>query len=399
MRFQKLAIAVATLALLGMPVSYGQPFNSGSTGSDGALNFTTAGTIDFDPVALGLNPAGDNIFNFTTVNIAAGVTVNMRASKLREKPVVFLASGAVTIAGTLALNGASGYAATSNASLWVTSEPGPGGYPGGIGANIDSPGQAGSGPGGGAANQNGNASYGTSGICTGSAIYGNDLLVPLRGGSGGGGSSNVFGSGGGAGGGAIQIVSSVSITISGSLQANGGNDGGYPNPDGGSGSGGAIHLEAPQIAGSGSVQAIGGGTPSTCTSAGSGWIRVDATTNSFTGTITPTPTLGPLFNVPLPSAVPTVAITSINGIAVPSPPTGSFTAPDITIGSATAVPIAIAATNIPIGTVVKLIVSSETGADQTVQTSPLAGTVASSTATANIVWPLGVSRVFIRATW
>jgi hypothetical protein len=47
-------------------------FSSGSTGSDGALNLTTPGTTVFDPVAMGLNPAGDNIFNFTTINDRAG---------------------------------------------------------------------------------------------------------------------------------------------------------------------------------------------------------------------------------------------------------------------------------------------------------------------------------------
>jgi hypothetical protein len=104
-----------------------QPFSSGSTGTDGALNLTTPGTIDFDPAALGLNPAGDNVFNFTTINIGPGVIVKMRASKLREKSVVFLATGAVTIAGTLDVSGADGYAGGSSVSLRAPSEPGPGG--------------------------------------------------------------------------------------------------------------------------------------------------------------------------------------------------------------------------------------------------------------------------------
>jgi hypothetical protein len=69
------------------------------------------------------------------------------------------------------------------------------------------------------------------------------------------------------------------------------------------------------------------------------------------------------------------------------------------MSSAAAGPVSIAASNIPVGTVVNLIVSSETNTDQTVQTTPLTGTVARSTATANIVWPLGGSYVFIPATW
>ncbi len=379
-------------ALFGATSGAAQAFISGSTGSDGALNFTTPGTIDFDPVALGLNPAGDNIFNFTTINIAAGVTVNMRASKLRERSVVFLATGAVTIAGTLALNGATGYPGGSDATLWAPSEPGPGGYPGGAGGTISSQPQAGDGPGAG-------ASGGGFGYYAG--YYGNSLLVPLRGGSGGGGGgiccASAYGGSGGAGGGAIQIVSTVSITITGSLTANGGASTGA-----GGGSGGAIHLEAPVVAGNGSVQAVGGYNNACCGYqgyAGNGWTRVDVTTNNFTGTITPNPAFGPLFNVPLPSAVPTISITSINGIAVPSVPTASFSSPDVTINSAGAVPIALAASNIPVGTILTLLVSSETGVDQTVSATALTGTVANSTATASIVWPLGVSRVYIRAVW
>jgi hypothetical protein len=397
------SMVLIVVALAGAVTGFAQAFNSGSTGSDGALSFTTPGTIDFDPVALGLNPAGDNIFNFTTVNIAAGVTVNMRASKLRERSVVWLASGAVTIAGTLSLTGATGYPAGASGNLRVPAEPGPGGYPGGVGVDISSPAQPGAGPGGGPINGFGScASYATVGSCEqAGAVYGNSLLVPLRGGSGGAGcpSSTCSGGGGGAGGGAIQIASSVSISVTGSLLANGGTQtgGGFFGGPAGMGSGGAIHLEAPLISGNGVVQAIGGQSPTG--SAGNGWIRVDTAANSFTGTITPGAIFGPLFNVPLPSAVPAVSITSINSVAVPSVPTGSFTAPDVTITSTAAVPVAIAAANIPVGTVVNLIISSETGTDQVVQATPLAGTTASSTATASIIWPLGVSSVFIRPTW
>jgi hypothetical protein len=388
------SILVAAV-VCGVSAVSAQTFSSGSTGSDNALNFTTPGTIDFDPVALGLNPAGDNIFNFTTINIGTGVVVKMRSSKLRQRPVVFLATGAVTIAGTLALDGGDGYTGTTP-DLRVPSEPGPGGYPGGVGATLASPSQPGAGPGGGPVTNtfHGCGSYQTSGTClSDGSIYGNSLLVPLRGGSGASGTSG--NAGGGAGGGAIQIVSSVSITITGSITANGGGGGS-------SGSGGAIHLEAPVVAGSGTVQAIGGHVGSCCgetANGGSGWIRVDTTTNSFTGTYAPAAIFGPLFNVPLPSAAPSVKITSINGITVPTAPTASFTSPDIVVSSSSAVPVSLAATNIPLGTIVTLVISSETGTDQTVSATALTGTVANSTATANVVWPLGVSRVFIRAIW
>ena len=71
-------------------------FSSGSNNSDGALSFTTPGMYTFDPQVLGLNPAGDNVFNFTTINVAAGVTLNMPADVLRNRAVIWLASGVVS---------------------------------------------------------------------------------------------------------------------------------------------------------------------------------------------------------------------------------------------------------------------------------------------------------------
>jgi hypothetical protein len=310
----------------------------------------TSVSYDFDPTTL---PTGcpDNVCNFTTVNIPAGVTVNMRASKLREQSVVWLVQGAVTIAGTLNLSGANGYPAGSQSNLRIPSEPGPGGYAGGVGADETSPNESGAGPGG---ELNGNGSY-----ARGDKVYGNSMLVPLRGGSGGAGDGSSIGGGGGAGGGAIQIVSCASITIPGSITANGGvgiGVGGAPNgsASGYTGSGGAIHLEAPTVTVTGSVYALGLGTLDTPIQSdfGDGWIRIDSTSSSLTGQILPIPIAGPLFNVPLPTAVPTVSITSIGGVTVPSSPTGSFTAPDVTINAANGVPVGIAATNIPAGTVV-----------------------------------------------
>jgi hypothetical protein len=73
--------------------------------------------------------------------------------------------------------------------------------------------------------------------------------------------------------------------------------------------------------------------------------------------------------------------------------------PDVAINKATAVTVNIAASNIPIGTIVKLYISSENAVDQTVNSTPLAGTLASSTATASVTLPSGFSRGFVRATW
>jgi hypothetical protein len=84
---------------------------------------------------------------------------------------------------------------------------------------------------------------------------------------------------------------------------------------------------------------------------------------------------------------------------VPAVPTGSFATPDVTINSASAVTLNIEARNIPIGTVIKLNVFSENSADQIVDSTPLAGTFAQSTATASVTVPSGYSRMYVRATW
>ena len=140
------------LALAITPALHAQ-FSSGSTGSDGALSYTTAGTYTFDPVALGLNPAGDNVFNFTTITIAANVTLLMPADVLRNRAVIWLATGNVVIAGTLALEGAGGAAmgATNPGQARLPAMPGPGGYPGGGRLISTSPATNGGGLGGGVA--------------------------------------------------------------------------------------------------------------------------------------------------------------------------------------------------------------------------------------------------------
>lgn len=111
-----------------------QTFNSGSNGSDGPLNLTTPGTIVFDPKTFNppLDPDGDNIYHFTTINIGAGVTVKLRGDIING-PIFWLAQGAVAIAGTVDRNGEPGYRRSTITSIAgrVLSIPGPGGYSGG----------------------------------------------------------------------------------------------------------------------------------------------------------------------------------------------------------------------------------------------------------------------------
>lgn len=264
-------VAVLVIGLFG-PTAGAQVFDSGSNGSDGALDFscpTPPCEFLFDPVALGLDLDGDNVFHFTTITVPAGVTVRLRAFELNYAPVHWLASGAVDIAGTVDLNGEAGHPAGTvmNRSL---SMPGPGGFPGGVATlDGDSPSTAGFGPGGGpvpggsgccTCSGNGGG-YGTAGTSWNGGVmnntYGNVFVLPLIGGSGGSGGTCISSRGGGAGGGALLIAGSESITINGEIKANGGEAAGSivcsGSFNGGVGSGGAIRLLAPVISGTGTV--------------------------------------------------------------------------------------------------------------------------------------------------
>src|SRR5262249_12825283 len=137
-----------------------------------------------------LDQDGDNVYHFTTITIPPGVTVRLSADVLGATPVVWLASGAVQIAGTLDLRGQSGHQGNTPA---IPAVAGAGGYGGGTGRRSNAAAQSGNGPGGGQAmvgSVGGGAGYavqGSGGVGIGGAAYGNDFLLPLMGGSGGAG--------------------------------------------------------------------------------------------------------------------------------------------------------------------------------------------------------------------
>jgi len=183
---------------------------SGSTGADGSLVLTTSdprvnnGVFVFDPVRDNLDVNGKNVYNFTTITIPLGVTVQVRAYKLRQPgPVIWLASGAVTIAGVLDVSGNNGLDSNIALDNRSPSQPGPGGFPGGAGAKPGDVPQRGFGPGGGVAPAgaatsgcsagfatgyvpNTTNAYGPASRCaTGGGSYGDITLQPLIGGSGG----------------------------------------------------------------------------------------------------------------------------------------------------------------------------------------------------------------------
>ena len=175
------------LLLIAFQTASAQTFNSGSTGADGALTYATPGNYTFDPKTFSpaLDPAGDNIFNFTTITIAAGVTVKLTGTTFNSG-VVWLAQGAVKIDGAIDISGQDSFSAANTTQRTYTIA-GPGGYPGGYPAVGSNP----SGPGLGPLGGSGGGCGGT--YANGGGSTTNQFLVPLIGGSGGAGSSSFAG--------------------------------------------------------------------------------------------------------------------------------------------------------------------------------------------------------------
>jgi len=380
------------MVLVSFP-AYAQ-FSSGSTGADGPLDFSNVSpntTVIFDPSSYNppLNPTHDNIFNFTTINIPAGVTVKLSGTTFTE-PVVWLASGAVTIGGIINLNGDNGSQDFPTVNRFP-STPGAGGYPGGTGGNSAT---AGLGPGGGAA---GTATTDAGG----GAFTGNSFAIPLVGGSGGGGSSN---GGGGAGGGAILIASSVSIEFlqNSGIHADGGGSS-CNEPRAGGGSGGSIRLVAPSIinhGGTGLSASPGSGCGTTASAGTPGAIRIESLNYPGGFGNAGSYTFGAPFNTfvkPMPPQ-PSISVLTVDNQPVKRPPTGQFTTPDVTISNASAVTVVLQGMNIPVGTTAQLQFFSDSGPDIFLTSTPFQGTTQSSMATASVQLPSGYTRANVIAT-
>lgn len=255
-----------TLLTLGLaaPQLLGQTFNSGSLGSYGPINVTTTDvTLDVPP---------DGVFHCTTISVSANRTLRFKANA-RNTPVYLLATGEVTVAGRIDLDG-------ERANSVSGGLPGPGGFAGGNPASVGSAPGDGRGPGAGRAGTRTTTADGAGGgafstrVTSGNSLragnpYGSALLLPLIGGSGGGGAEGTPGVGGGGGGGALLIASNTRITLTGTLQAEGAS---YLSGAFNSGSGGAIRLVAPIVSGNGSIYVRGGEGNVT---GGAGRIRID----------------------------------------------------------------------------------------------------------------------------
>ena len=418
--------ALFWLSILGL-TSFGQgTFVSGSTGADGAFNPTTSQTLQLPE---------SGVFNFTTVNIPEGVTIRFGRNS-RNTPVTILATGNVTVAGTIDVSGFPGTAV-------IGGKGGPGGFDGGSGGPPtvavnnqfpNSPGSNGDGPGGGSGGGSattpdtfgtgGGGGYGfpgssgsnfpsVTGVTHGSGgpTYGLPTLLPLTGGSGGGGDTGGFthGVGGGGGGGALLIASSGAITFSGNtapahIFANGGNGCICTSIGSGGGSGGAVRLIANTVTGLLRINAGGGFASGTFTgnvrggNGGGGYLRIEAFDLSSLElqhpgvnnprVITSTPGI-----IMLPN-LPGIRIVSVAGIMPPNQPAGSLNAaPDIILPNSQSNPVnvALAATNIQPGTILQVTLTPENGARVVTQSTALSGTVASSTASASVTIPDGIS--------
>jgi len=355
-------------------------FISGSTGADGAFNPTQNTELELPP---------DGIFNFTTVNIPYNIKITFKKNQ-RNTPVYILATGDVTISGTIDVSG------TSAVGL-AGGKGGPGGFDGGNGGMPSGPGGQGLGPGGGGFGPAGSYGYGAGGgfgtagtgysdKSIGGGTYLNELLVTMIGGSGGGGAGGVsagMGGGGGGGGGAILIASSGKISINGRIYANGG----YPSSGysyyGGGGSGGSIKLLANRIEGNGNIYAYGG-YYSSIGKGGSGRIRVE------TYDLARSSGSDPGFSFGYPDKVfyanlPVLKIASVAGINTPESAGGLFSTPDIVFPAGTANPmsVVISAMNVPPGTTVTLSATPEFGQPYTT-TAVLAGSNESSSASGSV---------------
>jgi hypothetical protein len=396
----------ALCALLAMPAWGAQPahaqvkFDSGSTGADGAFAPTSNQTIQVPE---------SGVFNFTAVNIPFPITITFTRNA-RNTPVTILASGDVNIAGSINVAGQDG-----NANNGYGGEGGPGGFKGGnggyrfapfAGTNGDGPGggegggsddgaNAGSGGSGGYATEGRTGAPGTARHGKGGQPYGSPTLLPLLGGSGGGGgagSPTQNGGAGGGGGGAILIASSATLRLSGGIAAYGGSSVNF-QAAGGAGSGGAIRLVANTMAGTGALDVRGGGNG---IPGSPGYIRVEAYDYRD---FNPASVGGiPIsFAQPNPVSVPngpSLRIASVAAIPTPASTQGALQgAPDLVLPSSQPSPVelVIEASNIPLGTVVRVAVTPVIGPRAVYQSSPLTGTTAASSATASVPLPSGKS--------
>ncbi len=419
------SVAATLLILCSLVAVHAQTFTSGSTGADGALAPTQNTEIQLPE---------SGVLNYTTVNIPANVTVTFKRNT-KNTPVTILVQGDVNIAGRIDVSGKNGSYDSSGTIGSTGGLGGPGGFNGGSGGSYFDPyfnGRQGDGPGGGGggrgsadpnsllgagggggfAEAGGNANFSNGGAGgKGGSQYGSRLLVQLIGGSGGGGGGGYTGTpgaSGGGGGGAILLASSGTITFGpgqGSIIVDGGRAGGSGGTAGGGGAGGAIRVVATTLSGSADLSVLGqGGADRNANAAlgARGYVRIEAfNIVNFTPLVRPGSSGSIGLPPATPPAIPQLVIASVAGQNAPAFPRGSFAAaPDITIAASQTNPVnvGIQGANIPVGTTVKVTITSETGVRTPAPDVTLAGTAASSNTTAQVTLPTGLSVISAIAT-
>ena len=137
---------------------------------------------------------------------------------------------------------------------------------------------------GGGASHGGDGSWsgaGCFGLSSAGATYGSST-APVTFGSGGGGSDSAAG---GAGGGALKISVPSTVSVSGTISANGDMGGAGAGRNGGAGAGGSIWIIAGQLSGVGNISADGGAAGTRQTPGGGGRVAISTATSTFNGSI------------------------------------------------------------------------------------------------------------------
>ncbi|MEN3340224.1 MAG: hypothetical protein V7647_3900 [Acidobacteriota bacterium] len=373
---------------------------------------TTFPTINVMNIPL---PA-DGVMVFSSMNLrerpqwfAYGLTINF-LHNAANTPVTLLVSGNVTIGTRVVVNVSGEQAANGSVNaLGKGGLGGPGGFRGGDGAymlvNFANLGGTGLGPGGGAG---GFDSYRANGHGAGATFLGAPDLLPLVGGSGGGGGASTAispgcaGGGGGGGGGALLMAANGTITVDGQIVADGAASGVMGSADcassGGGGSGGAVRLLATTIAGGGQVYARPGSGQYSQLLAQAGSIRLEALNIDLTvGQTTPLATRaagpGPIVN----PITPTVAITTVGGQTVPSPPSGSTGAIDLVLSAPGQTAVGLTTSGVPSGTTVDVTVKPRVGGAPVKTPVTLSNCDANGTCLASATFDLAAGAYFVEA--
>ena len=209
------------------------------------------------------------VFAFSSIAVGPGMQIEVAG----PRPVALLSHTTLLLQGTIAASAFEQFGGPGGAAGRSGSGLGPGG---GMAAPPNT-GYGGGGGGHGAAGGKGGGELGGAG-----GVVNGNLLLSLQGGSAGGASGG--GTPGGGGGGAVEFGAVMSMTVEGTIVA----EGGLGRGGSGGGSGGAVLLHAPTVTLGGVIGVRGGsGTTLTYGGGGGGAGRVLALTNADGLTVSP----------------------------------------------------------------------------------------------------------------